>query len=191
MRAAGFDFTNPTCHILAIGNAINWFYDKIDTKKFKISPFRVKRCMRGCLGIRNFKFSSTHSFEFKNFTRNFGLSNRNFGFSYRNFGFSSQNFGFFEPKFRVFRTETSGFEPKLRVFENQSFVFSNQSCSFCKVFCLSYRNFGISNPYEVSNEVSVEWEPEKFLKFQAKMNDCVNAGILKTQMFQFQFMFPI
>jgi hypothetical protein len=39
------------------------------------------------------------------------------------------------------------------------------------IFC--DRNFGISYPYEVSNEISVEWKPEKFSKFRAKMNDCV------------------
>jgi hypothetical protein len=89
-------------------------------------------------------------------------------------GFSNRNFVIFGPKLRVF-------QPKLRVFENRTFVFLNQSCSFCKdffrpietagvdfeIFC--DQNFGISNPYEVS----VERKPEKFSKFQVKMNYCV------------------
>jgi hypothetical protein len=91
----------------------------------------------------------------------------------------------FKPKLRVFDPKLRVFAPKLRFFENRSFVFLNQSCSVCKdffcptetsvvvfgIFC--DRNFGISNPYEVSNEVSVERKPEKFSKFQAKMNYCV------------------
>jgi hypothetical protein len=55
-------------------------------------------------------------------------------------------------------------------------IFLNQSCSFCKEVILSYtetsgvdsgifcdRNFGISNPNEVSNEVSAERKPETLL----------------------------
>jgi hypothetical protein len=34
------------------------------------------------------------------------------------------------------------------------------------------QNFGISNPYEVSNKVSVERKPEEFSKFRAKINNC-------------------
>jgi hypothetical protein len=41
------------------------------------------------------------------------------------------------------------------------------------IFC--NRNFGISNPYEVYNEVSVERKLEKFSKFQAKINYCVRS----------------
>jgi hypothetical protein len=82
---------------------------------------------------------------------------------------------FFEPKLRVF-------EPKLRVFENQNFVILK-----AKLFVLqrkfvrpteisgvdsgifSDRNFGISSPYEVSNEVSVEWKPENSRSFGRKL----------------------
>jgi hypothetical protein len=32
-----------------------------------------------------------------------------------------------------------------------------------------------SNPNEVSNKVSAEWKPEKFLKFRGKINYCVFA----------------
>jgi hypothetical protein len=39
------------------------------------------------------------------------------------------------------------------------------------IFC--DRNFGIPNPYEVYNEVLVEWKPEKFSKFRAKINYCI------------------
>jgi hypothetical protein len=93
-----------------------------------------------------------------------------FGFSYRNFGFSNQNFGFLNQNF--------GFSyPKLRVYENRSFVFLKQSCSFCKEFFSSYRNFKISNPYKVSNEVSVERKAEKFTKFRAKINYCVEEEV--------------
>jgi hypothetical protein len=88
----------------------------------------------------------------------------------------------FEPKLRVSELKLWVFEPKLLVLENRSFVFLNLSCSICKdffcptetlgvdsgIFC--DRNFGISNPYEVSNKVSDERKPEKFSKFQAKMN---------------------
>jgi hypothetical protein len=35
------------------------------------------------------------------------------------------------------------------------------------------RNFGISNPHEVSNEFSVERKPEQFSKFRWKINYCV------------------
>jgi hypothetical protein len=88
----------------------------------------------------------------------------------------------FEPKLQVLRTETSGFTNRNFGFSKRNFVFLNQSCSFCKdFFCLTETsgvnsgifcdpNFGISNPYEVSNNVSVERKPEKFSKFQAKMN---------------------
>jgi hypothetical protein len=38
------------------------------------------------------------------------------------------------------------------------------------------RNFSISNPYEVSNEVLVERKPEKFSKFWAKINYCVHLN---------------
>jgi hypothetical protein len=63
-----------------------------------------------------------------------------------------------------FRTETSGFwKPKFRVFKPNFGIFCD-------------RNFGISNPYEVSNEisneVSVKRKPQKFSKFRAKMNYC-------------------
>jgi hypothetical protein len=43
------------------------------------------------------------------------------------------------------------------------------------IFC--DRKYGISNPYKVSNEVSIERKPEKFSKFQAKINYCVRLFI--------------
>jgi hypothetical protein len=158
---------NPSKALVLCRNSFLW---KIPTPKYTV--------------IQNFGFplpkhfgnNSYGDFELKKITRNFGFINGNFEFSYR-------NFGFFEPKLLVF-------QPKLRVFENRSFVFLNQSCSFCKdffcptetsgvgsgIFC--DRNFGILNPYEVSNEVSVERKPEKFSKFQAKMNNSVTICTL-------------
>jgi hypothetical protein len=56
---------------------------KIFTQQFKISGFRNRN-------IPEDNFYG--SFEFKNFTRNFGVLNRNFEFSYRNFGFLNRNF---------------------------------------------------------------------------------------------------
>jgi hypothetical protein len=87
----------------------------------------------------------------------------------------------FEPKLRVFRTEFSGFptetscfwKPKFRVFKPKLFVlqrffFCPTETSGVDAGIFSDRNFGISNPYEVSNEVLVERKPEKFSKFQAQ-----------------------
>jgi hypothetical protein len=87
-----------------------------------------------------------------------------------------------EPKLRVFVPKLRFSYPKLRVFENRSFVFFVLQRIFFRltetsgvdsgIFC--DRNLGISNPYEVSNEVTVERKPEKFSKFQAKINYCVS-----------------
>jgi hypothetical protein len=93
------------------------------------------------------------NFDMLNFTRNFVLSLlklRVSGFSFQNFRISSRSFGF----------------------STRNFVFSNRPTETSGVdsgiFC--YRNFRSA---EVSNEVSIERKPEKFSKFQAKMNYCV------------------
>jgi hypothetical protein len=105
----------------------------------------------------------------------------------------------FEPKLQVYKPKLQVFEstlfishPKFCVFKNRSFVFSNQSCSFCKdffcpnetsgdvdsgIFC--NRNFRISNPYEVFNEVLIERKTAKFSKIRAKMNYCVGCNFFE------------
>jgi hypothetical protein len=82
----------------------------------------------------------------------------------------------FEPKLRVFEPKLRP-KPKFRVFKPKLLVFKAFFCSTetsgvdSGTFC--DQNFGISYPYEVSNEVSDDQKPEKFSKFRAKINYCV------------------
>jgi hypothetical protein len=62
----------------------------------------------------------------------------------------------------------SCFETKVVRFGKIFFCRTETSGVDSGIFC--DRNFGISNPYEVS----VERKPEKFSKFRAKMNYCVH-----------------
>jgi hypothetical protein len=104
------------------------------------------------------------------------------GFQTETSGFRTETTGF-RTETSGFRTETSGFstetscfwKPKFRVFEPKLFVLQRFFLSHRNFVCWFrdfLRNFGISNPYEVS----VERKPEKFSKFQAKMNYCVQEG---------------
>jgi hypothetical protein len=90
----------------------------------------------------------------------------------------------FLPETSGFRPETLGFRPETSCFLPEASCFWKVSCFLAKIIRFANiflcptepsgdRNFGISNPYEVSNEVSVERKLEKFSKFRSKMNYCV------------------
>jgi hypothetical protein len=102
------------------------------------------------------------------------LRGLNIGFSNRNFGFSNRIFGFWS---------------KVVCFANKFFSsYRNFGCWFWNFYDW---NFGISNPYKVFDEVSVERKPEKFSKFPAKMQNeqlCFKTGSygLKTRSFGFK-----
>jgi hypothetical protein len=89
--------------------------------------------------------------------RNFKKKKISFGFSFQNFGISYRSFGF----------------------STRNFEFSNRPTKISGVNfgILCYRNFRSAKKYEVSNEVSVERKPEKFTKFQAKMNYYVHVYV--------------
>jgi hypothetical protein len=65
----------------------------------------------------------------------------------------------------------------LFVFQRTFFRSTETSGVDSGIFC--DRNFWISNPYEVSNEVSVERKPEKFSKFRAQINYCESCSFCK------------